>query len=620
MKVLAASLLMIQRHLRGLRRDESGAIAPAVAVLLVPLLLAAGLALDVTLYYSGNRELRVATEAAAMAAAMDPTQADARARDYLQRNGYSDTSILKKVELGYYCADRDKASASRFSLTADGCAGSVRGQNAVRLTTQGHSRQFLLGVLGRASPIPELAATASASRIDEAGVAMSSDILRLSGLTGSLIDLVNTLLGALLNLKLTLTDPDIRGLMSGNVDAGKFFDGLASRTGQTGTYAELMTKSYGMQDIALAAADAAYAPATEQALRNFAGMVNNTYKVPFSSGGVPLFGLGVWKNMPVGEADVQPALRAGLNAYQLIAFAVQAGPGAIDLSNLAGLAIPGSTVRLAAVANGPMAQPRFSFGARGEAAVSTSQVRLKLNVGLPPISLSVPGIFNNLLDVHSVPLLIDIAPATAVVSDIACSGSTEQIDDTRVTVNTTSGLVRAYIAEVPDSVMSKQMPALPAPTAANLINLDLSNVLGLNILSVKANVKVVAGDVTGASGQLAFGPNDAGKIGTPQTPGRSLGLNNKSQVGATVGSLIAQVPSGVDVNVKVLGLLDLGLGKGLLGNIVGGITTPLSGLVGTTVGSTVDPLLDNLLAALGIQLGDATVWVTGARCGVPVLI
>jgi len=38
------------------------------------------------------------------------------------------------------------------------------------------------------------------------------------------------------------------------------------------------------------------------------------------------------------------------------------------------------------------------------------------------------------------------------------------------------------------------------------------------------------------------------------------------------------------------------------------------------VGSTVDPLLDSVLAALGIQLGDASVWVTGARCGVPVLI
>jgi uncharacterized membrane protein len=46
------------------------------------------------------------------------------------------------------------------------------------------------------------------------------------------------------------------------------------------------------------------------------------------------------------------------------------------------------------------------------------------------------------------------------------------------------------------------------------------------------------------------------------------------------------------------------------------LVTPLTGLAG----STADPLLDNLLAALGVQLGHATVWVNGARCGVPVLV
>jgi uncharacterized membrane protein len=38
------------------------------------------------------------------------------------------------------------------------------------------------------------------------------------------------------------------------------------------------------------------------------------------------------------------------------------------------------------------------------------------------------------------------------------------------------------------------------------------------------------------------------------------------------------------------------------------------------LGNVADPLLDNVLAALGIELGHATVWTTGVRCGVPVLI
>jgi len=44
------------------------------------------------------------------------------------------------------------------------------------------------------------------------------------------------------------------------------------------------------------------------------------------------------------------------------------------------------------------------------------------------------------------------------------------------------------------------------------------------------------------------------------------------------------------------------------------------GPVTKLVGTVVDPLLTNVLAALGVQVGSATVWTTGARCGVPVLI
>jgi uncharacterized membrane protein len=34
----------------------------------------------------------------------------------------------------------------------------------------------------------------------------------------------------------------------------------------------------------------------------------------------------------------------------------------------------------------------------------------------------------------------------------------------------------------------------------------------------------------------------------------------------------------------------------------------------------VDPLVDGLLGALGVQLGFVDTWVTGVRCGVPVLV
>ncbi len=112
-------------------------------------------------------------------------------------------------------------------------------------------------------------------------------------------------------------------------------------------------------------------------------------------------------------------------------------------------------------------------------------------------------------------------------------------------------------------------------------------------------------------GDLIFGPEGAGTIGRPTAPGNPVSIGNRSQIGTSVNALLGNLQVGLTVTPLIN--LDLALAKSQL---VSAVTTPLTGLVS----GTVDPLLDNLLAALGIQLGHATVWVTGARCGVPVLV
>lgn len=603
-------------HRRKLLPDERGAIAPMIAVLAPSLLVATGLALDVGLYYSGNRELQAATEAAALAAAMYPPQARARAEGYLTRNGF-DASVIKTVEVGYYCAnDTDKAAAnagSRFFLPNARpveCTGSSRGiPNAVRLTTGGNSRQFLSGVLGSASPIPQLAATSSAARVDEAGIATTSDVLSLTSgrITATLVRSVNSLLGALLGITLNLSGPDIDALMRHDVDAGKFFDALAKSKCSTCTYQEIAQGTYSLQDIAFAAADATSDPATATVLRAV-GTAGRNYMVPMSG----LFGLGVWKNKLAGESDVRPALRAGLNAYQLIAFAAQAGPGAIDLSDAVSLVVPGSTVRLAGVYNGPRARPRFAFGPAGtETEVGNSALRLKLELGLG--SINVPLLLGLPLNLNSVPVLVDVAPSSARITDIYCDGSSEQGVDTRVTVQATSGLVNAYIGDAPASVLTKAIIAPSDIRQANIVNL-------LGIVNVDA--RAVAGPVLGNSGPLVFGKNAQGTIGSPTTPGKSAHMANGSQLGPLLTSLPSSLVAQNGLKVTLLGaciwpLCDARAQEAqVTQQFVASLTTPISGLVGNTV----DPLLDTVLAALGIQLGDTTVWITGARCGVPVLI
>lgn len=327
--------------------------------------------------------------------------------------------------------------------------------------------------------------------------------------------------------------------------------------------------------------------------------------------------------MPVGEADVKPSLRAGLNAYQILAFSAQEGPGVLDLSKVVSLAVPGSVVKVAAVANGPMAQPRFAFGAANETSVSTSQMRLKLMVGLGKVNVSLP-LMKSLVQADSVPVLIDIAPSSAQVTAIGCTGSAEQINDTTVDVYARSGLVQAYIADIPDAAVTKEMiPIVRKPVTLAQANVGLE-ALGIEVavVSVSATANLSAGPVLGNSGAIRFGPGGSGMIGNPTTPGKSANIANGSQVGTMLNGLIGGLPSGLDGQVTLLkGILPISLSLSsltdpLIAGLKPAIVNPLTGLVTNTV----DPLLDNVLAALGVQLGDATVWTTGARCGVPVLI
>lgn len=593
-------------------------IGPAVAAMGVMLLGAAGLALDTGLYYLGNRDLRTATEAAALAAAMDPYQGEARARDYLTRNGY-DASVLKSVTIGRYCADAALGSDDRFDSSFNRCPGNGQA-TAVRIVTGKASRRFLTGVLGSASPIPDLAATATAARIDEAGVGVTSDVLTdvvsplLTPITTPLVSTLNGLLGSLLGIPISLGKTDIQSLMQGNVSAGLFFDSLASKEGFTGTYGELVSKSHGLKDIASAAADAASTPETKAALNAFAGQVSNRYSVPFTG----LFGLGVWKNMPVGGADEPPALRAGMNAYQLITYAVQSGPTAIDLSKAVSLLVPNSAVKIGLVSSGSGDRPRFAFGPAGETQVGTSALRISIQIDLP---VSIPVVAS--VNVH-LPIILDVAAAQAEVTGIDCANTAEQARDTTVTVHARSGLVNAYIGDVP--AYDPMAKSLPVMTAADVKQTDIASISLLgSALAIDVKGRAIAQPVTGSGpsdATLTFGPG----VGSPTQPASPQTIGNTVQIGQTVSGLTTSLlkSDGLDVQIVPLGvclpvvcslLQSTGLST-VTGTVLPALVQPVTDLLGTVV----DPLLTNVLAVLGVQLGTATVWTTGARCGVPVLV
>jgi uncharacterized membrane protein len=594
------------RRLWSLKRDQHGMVAPMVAMLGTVLVGSAGLALDVGLYYVGNRDLRAATEAAALAAAValssDPTstqvasqvRAEGRAREYLVKNGYS-ASVLQSIDFGRYCADgrSGKTAADRFDLnstTARRCPGSIT--NAVRLHTAKSSRQYLSRALGSVSLIPQLDAVASATRIDEAGLGITTGILTVQG---GLVEAVNDLLGALLGVHLNLSGTQIESLMNNSIDAGRFFDALADEADMTtGTYTELFDPTKHQISLgqilraSATAADADNRPATAAVFRSLATSAADNYPVNLNG----LFGMGVWTNAPVGNATSQQSLRAGLNAYQLLTFAVQGGRGAIDLSDAVSRVVAGSTVRLAGVATGPIDRPRFAFGPAGETSVGTSALRLNLVVGL---------------GLGDLPVFIDVAAGTAEIRSITCGE--EAATDTTVTVSANSGLVNAYIGQVtkPNAMVSP----MPSLSASDFAPASLS-VLGLAAVEIRG----VAQPVFGQNADVVFGPGGQGTVGRPPSAGTAASIGNGSQV----GPLLTSLTNNLTLNVTLLGLclpiVCSATRATVVNQVLNAVTPPVAGLAGTVV----DPLLDNLLAALGLQLGHATLWVTGARCGVPVLI
>jgi uncharacterized membrane protein len=72
-----------------------------------------------------------------------------------------------------------------------------------------------------------------------------------------------------------------------------------------------------------------------------------------------------------------------------------------------------------------------------------------------------------------------------------------------------------------------------------------------------------------------------------------------------VSSLISRI----DLNVSVLGL---GLGLGSL--------TALVGQVLNQAAAPLDGVYSQVTSLLGVQVGQADVWVNGVRCGTPVLV
>jgi uncharacterized membrane protein len=543
-------------------RDRQGAIAILSALLMTALVGFTALGVDVGAVYLDRRKAQSVADLAALAAASNMTNADAAAGDTIARNRLRDAAY--KLEYGVYTPNPALTPDKRFVPSVKAAA------NAARVTLDTTTPLFFArAVTGRDAITIHTTATAALSSL--ATISVGSRLLKVDG------GLINKLLGGLLGTSLSLSAMDYNALIAMKLDAFDFLKALAMRAQLTGvTYDTLLDSNVKTSDVVQAMLDTAKAKygttnagvtAMEDVARAAQGLTSRIKMLP-------MIDPGPYGSMAVGD---KPKISAALSAYDMLAVTGELANGENQAAFTIDTNVPGivsADVKLS-IGERPKGTSWATFGGPGTT-VHTAQTRLLLTVnllGAAPYS------------VVKLPIYIEIASATAQISDLACGFPDVATSTARVAV--TPGVVDAWIGDVSASDFTNFSVA-PSPAAATLVNV--------------AGIKVTARAHANVSNMTPI----------PLTFSYSDILNEtKKTVGTTdfTSTLLSRLVGDLQLNVSVLGL---GLGGPL-------ISSGVSSLIANAV-SPLDQVLSSVLQSLGVGLGQADVWLSGIRCDGAVLV
>ncbi len=535
-------------------RDRRGNAAIMLAGGLSALLATASLGVDAGNFFVEKRRLQGIADAAAMAAVDGPGQARARAEAVLAATPGAPVA-LTSFDTGGYAADPAVAPSDRFALGS--------GTGAVRVTVTGHAPSFFARALGFHAATP-ITAQATAARADLAAFSIGS---RLAGVEGGA---ANALLSALAGTDLRLSVLDYRALVGARVDLFRFIAALRTELRLDGvSFADILAGEVRLPQVLGAAALATDDPVAAAALRAMAGRVPGTV-VRLAN----LIDLG-----PAGNglrAELAPPV--AVDAFALLRATLELAGGARQVATDIDLGVPGlasTRVRLAVGAR-VASSPWLAIDRAGQAVVRTGQARLHLDTqlaGAAPLGLGP----------IRVPILVELAPAEARLSAIACAGRPARAS---VTLAATPSVGRLAIADIdPAGFGDFARPLTVRP--ATLVRLPL--------VTVSGQAEVRLGQRTR---EVAF---DAGAIAAHAV--RTVSTDDLA------GSIAADLIERMGLTVSVAGL----------GLNVGMITAALAPVLAAAA-PALDLALARTTALAGLGIGQIDLWVDGVRCGTPMLV
>jgi len=558
-------------------RSERGSVALLTAGIFVILLAFTALTVDVGALYLTRRQLQSATDAAALAAALDLSRATSIAGSSLSSNSFGPGQLVAAT-VGVYQEDLTIAPAQRFTAT-DVAPNAVQ----VQTTTQA-PLYFMRSLLSQSNAT--ISATATAVDVNQAAFTAGTGLVSLNG------GLANAILGQMLGTTVSLSAVQYNGLLNTNINLFDFLNAMATQLNlSAGTYSQVLASNVTMSSVLAAEAAALNSEgASGGGLDALSGLETLQGEV---SGGQSfvlgnLVNLGFGQQQQVGSVSSSSAASASVNLYQLASMGAQLANGANAIAINGALNIPGvatADLYMTTIEPAQPPGPYITYGPVGMS-VHTAQVRLLLTIHLVT-ALSYLG--NS--GVLTLPVYLELAGGNATLAAISCGS--QPATDATVTISAQPSAASVYVAQVNKALITNFTTPVSLNTPATLVTLA-------GLLSITGHAAIVAGSPSATN--LTFTQQQM-----QATPPASQTVTSTDMS----TSVIDSIGSSLTLSVNVLGLP-------LLPGVSQLLTSQLMTLL-APVATQLDSLVDPVLAALGLNIGYINVTAMGVRCGVPSL-
>lgn len=571
-------------------RDEDGAVAVIVALLLVVLLGFAALGVDVASLYRERAQLQSLSDLSAMSAIARPQDALSRSHDVIGRNN-AQPQALETLEFGRYLRNPAIPPKDRFQTLPENSAAI----NAVRLALQEDAPLHFAKIFTEDTHV-SLSRTSTATRTGAASFTLDSHLADIGD--GALNDIISQNFGA----NATISSADMQLLADLDVSLGALLAALDSEIGRNP--AEILNAVTSGSEF-IRALQSILPPGLSGGLEGLRGAAGSApFAVSSLVGGIDT-GLGLTVTDFLSETNI-----SALDAVKALVAVEAAGEKTAVGLDVSAPGLPSTKVTL--TAGEPVA--RSGLIAMGEKGTQLHRAafRVRTETGVSPTLL---GGFASGIEIASIhlPIYAELAGSTATLEELACSTSNSLDLAARfLTAHTPlhpqngTAVAAIYLGNLPDGAG----PIDPADLEfADLlvVNISIPSLLPLvppitiSGLTIQARSHVAVG--TSQRETISFTHADIAQGDTVRTFGS----------GALLSSATADLlsPQSTELRVKPG---QGGLVSGLAAPLVTTLLAVLPDRILSRLTAPIDSVLDATLAGVGLELGVGELELTAHHC------